>query len=103
MIVSREGDVRWRYDPATDGLRAIGGDTFFSRDGSAVYFRAQRGEGVDGVWAIPVRGGEPRLVVAFDDPDVTPAIWRAVGPDRLYLTVQQAESDIWVADVEVER
>jgi hypothetical protein len=26
-----------------------------------------------------------------------------VGPDRIYVTVQEAESDIWVTDVRVER
>jgi len=42
-------------------------------------------------------------VVAYDSADVSAMRWIAVGPDRLYLTVQQVESDIWVADVEVER
>lgn len=43
------------------------------------------------------------LVVAFDDIELVALRWLSVGPDRLYLTVQQAETDIWVADVELER
>jgi hypothetical protein len=46
--------------------------------------------------AIPLYGGAPRLIVAFDDPAlVAPGMIR-VGRDRLYLTVSQYESDIWV-------
>jgi hypothetical protein len=35
-------------------------------------------------------------VVAFDDPTVTAESF-SVGPDRVYLTVSEFESDIWVA------
>jgi hypothetical protein len=38
-----------------------------------------------------------------DDPGTFGARWLIVGLDRLYLSVRQAEVDIWVADVEVER
>ena len=50
-----------------------------------------------GVWAIPVRGGEARLVIALDDPAVTAPGYLSLGRDRLYLTVSEYESDIWVA------
>jgi hypothetical protein len=41
-------------------------------------------------------------VVVWDDPTLTVPLMRnplppSVGPDRLYLTVSQYESDIWVA------
>jgi hypothetical protein len=42
-------------------------------------------------------------VVAYDRAEIVARQWLSVGPDRLYLTVQQTEIDIWVADVEVER
>jgi Tol biopolymer transport system component len=102
-VVSRHGEVVWRYDPATDGLTLINGHLAFSEDGSIVYARAQRSDGTAGIWAIPVQGGEPRMVVAFDDDERVAQMWLAVRGDRLYLTVRQDESDIWVADVEVER
>ena len=38
-----------------------------------------------------------RLAVAFDDPAVAGSWWLSVGPDRLYLTVSEYDSDIWVA------
>jgi Tol biopolymer transport system component len=102
-LVSRDGEEVWRYDPTSDGLVLTYSYRVFSQDGSTIYTAARRSDGTEGIWAIPVRGGEPRLVVAYDNANVLGLRWIAVAPDRLYLTVQQVESDIWVADVEVER
>jgi hypothetical protein len=38
-------------------------------------------------------------VVAFDDPALR-MVCLSVGPNRLYLTGAQNESDIWVADLQ---
>jgi hypothetical protein len=38
-----------------------------------------------------------RLAVAFDDPALQGTLWLSVGPERLYLSVAELESDIWVA------
>jgi len=46
---------------------------------------------------MPPAGRAARLVVAFDDPALTSGLSFNVGPDRLYLTVAEYESDIWVA------
>ncbi len=102
-LVSREGEVLWRYDPTTAGLRLSNLYQRFSRDGFTIYTAARHEDGSEGIWAIPVQGGEPRLVITYDDPEAFAGIWLTVGPDTLYLTVQQAQVDIWVADVEVER
>ena len=45
---------------------------------------------------VALRAVRRRLVVAFDDP-LLDANFISVGPDRLYLTVERRESDIWVA------
>ena len=39
---------------------------------------------------------DERLVIAYDDPVLAAPGFLSVGPDRLYLTVSQYESDIWV-------
>ncbi len=48
---------------------------------------------------MPAAGGPARLVIAFDDPALIASGGGliSVGPDRLYLTVSEYESDIWVA------
>jgi len=100
VLVSREGEALWRYDLAAAGLQG-GGRARFSWDGSMVYQYGSRDDGSRGMWAIPVQGGEPSLVVQYDQADVEGVSrYFSVAPDRLYLTVRESESDIWVMDLE---
>jgi TolB protein len=103
VLVSRDGEEVWRYDPATAGIAVQSQYQKFSRDGSTIYAWGRHEDGTEGIWAIPVQGGEPSVVVAYDRAEIVAQRWLAVGPDRLYLTVGQTDVDIWVADVEVER
>jgi hypothetical protein len=103
VLVSREGKEVWRYDLATAGIAIQSQHQMFSRDGSTIYAWGRLEDGTEGMWAVPVQGGDPSLVVAYDRADINAQQWLAVGRDRLYLTVAQKELDIWVADVEVER
>ena len=57
-LVSRTGEELWRYDPASDGLELIYSYRVFSQDGSTIYTAARRDDGREGIWAIPVGGGE---------------------------------------------
>jgi hypothetical protein len=103
VLVSREREVLWRYDPSTAGLVLPSIHQMFSRDGSTIYAWGRHEDGTEGIWAIPVQAGEPSLVVAYDRAEIVAHQCLIVGPDRLYLTVTQSEADIWVADVEVGR
>ncbi len=98
-FVSPQGRKLWHRDlAAMYGLTLSGGRPRYSPDGRTIYAAAAHRDGRRGVWAIPARGGSPRLVVAFDDPALAnPYGFLSVGPDRLYLTVAEYESDIWVA------
>jgi serine/threonine-protein kinase len=100
-LVSRSGAVLWRRDLSAAGFTAVGA-TLFSGDGTSLYLSASHG-GRTGIWSWPLAGGEPRLLVAFDDPrDVPRTEVRGalnVHGDHLYLTVAQYESDIWVMDL----
>jgi len=75
----------------------------WSRDGSLLYFFGLDADGSEGLWSVPATGGEPTKVIAFDDPAVVVGDAFAVGPDAIYLTVIEDESDIWVADLAVGR
>jgi Tol biopolymer transport system component len=101
VVVSREGEVLWSYDLAAVSLQWWGGNARFSRDGSTIYVSAYHENGSGGIWAIPLRGGEPRLVV--ESAELKAPFQFSVGPNHIYLTVGEHESDIWVMDVEVER
>jgi hypothetical protein len=95
-LYSREGRVLWRRDLEATSRLTIQSEARYSRRGSEVYAVGAR-DGRRGVWAIPIPHGEPRLVIAFDDRVLSVFEWVSVGPDRLYLTVAEYESDIWVA------
>jgi len=101
LLVSREGRVLWRHDlTAVSRLNLLSNlGIRYSPDGTTLYFTAVHQDGRQGLWAIPKVGGAPRLVVAYDDPALVPFNAISVGPDRLYLTVSQYESDIWVMNL----
>ena len=103
-LVSRDGEVLWHYDPAADGLLGCQYPSF-SADGSTIYSPGRSVEGTEGVWALPSEGGEPRLMVAFDAAEMVGlrAVSVTNARNSIYLTVREAETDIWVADVEVGR
>jgi serine/threonine-protein kinase len=100
VLVSREGAVLSRYDPSTVGLQWFDFSLQFSPDGSRIYFVGTHEDGSEGVWWIPAKGGDATKVVAFDDPSLTMTGTLTVGPENLYLTIAEHESDIWVMDLE---
>jgi len=73
----------------------------FSRDGQAVFYKGGRPPGRSGIWSVSIDGGEPRLMVEFDDPDRTS--FRPefdVSSDRIYFTLAEHESDVWLLELE---
>jgi Tol biopolymer transport system component len=96
LLVSPGGRVVWRRNSGLVSLSLAR----FARDGRTIFAIGGHRDGRRGLWAVPASGGEARLVVRSDDPalafpDNVPGL--SVGPDRLYLTVAEYESDIWVA------
>jgi serine/threonine-protein kinase len=74
--------------------------TNFSRDGREIMFSGVDGYGVPGIWSVPFPEGRPlSLVLRYDDP-----VRRAYNPfwalnrDRLFVLLQESESDIWVVE-----
>ncbi|NJD11811.1 MAG: hypothetical protein FIB01_15685 [Gemmatimonadetes bacterium] len=101
FLVGLDRRIVWRHNlTAVDSL-TLTGRIRYARDGRTIYFGASHRDGRAGIWALPVAGGPARLAVAFDDPALVAAFGGmiSVGPDRLYLTVSEFESDIWVADL----
>ena len=90
---------KYSYDSSTTGLRRFS-RTRFSPDGSTIYFSATHDDGREGLWWIPAGGGDATLAVAFDDPMLEViGGYLTVGPENLYLTIAQHESDIRVVDL----
>jgi hypothetical protein len=74
-------------------------------DGSRIYFRGTVGSINPrfSIWELPFSGGVAREVVRFDDPYRLPIRGRFdTDGQRLFFTLDERESDIWVADIRVE-
>jgi hypothetical protein len=72
----------------------------WGRDGRDIFFKSHDARGRASIWSVPAQGGTPRLRVHFDDltrPSYRPQ-W-ALGRDRLFFSVEDRQSDVWVMDV----
>jgi Tol biopolymer transport system component len=65
-------------------------------DGRTLYYKAFDSEGRSSIWALPAKGGGPRLLIHFDDPlrqSTRPEF--ATDGRRLFFTLSEREADIW--------
>jgi Tol biopolymer transport system component/tRNA A-37 threonylcarbamoyl transferase component Bud32 len=72
----------------------------WSPDDQTIYFKAFDDEQRAAIWAVPAKGGTPRLLVRFDDPS-RPSLRREFASDgkQFFFTIAQDESDVWIAEV----
>jgi len=73
---------------------------WWSPDGRAIYFKAVDRKGRASFWSLPTTGGRPRMLVRFDDP-TKPSYHPAWVTDgrRFYFTINDRQSDIYVAEL----
>jgi Tol biopolymer transport system component len=100
MIVRPDtGAPRVLLDSATShGVRAE--KPLWSTDSRTVYFKSHDRQGNAEFWSIPITGGKATLLTRFDDPH-RPSYrpeW-TIGQARMYFTIDDRQSDVWVADV----
>ena len=96
------GEARLIYDvEGTENPRPE--QMIWSADTRTLYFKSHDAAGRASVWAIPAAGGAARLVTRFDDPARQSSRFNiAVGAGRLFFTIEERQSDVWVMDVEGE-
>jgi hypothetical protein len=72
----------------------------FSADGRTIYSKRHDRDSQASFWAIPIDGGAPRMIVRFSDP-ARPSNRAEFATDgkRLYFTMEERQSNVWVADV----
>ncbi len=76
----------------------------WARDSRTVYYLAYGVDRRASFWSVPVTGGQPKLLVKFDDPSRQMSrIEFATDGEKFYFTLAKFESDIWVADLSVSR
>lgn len=93
---SDSGEQRDLYVPhAGDPLAEL---AIYSADGRDVYFKSHDAHGRASFWSIPTTGGRPRCLVRFEDPaHASNRFEFASDGKRLYFTIEDRQSDIWVA------
>jgi serine/threonine-protein kinase len=98
IVPADSGAERDVYVPRADGPPAE--LAIFSANGREVYFKSHDPEGRASFWSIPVTGGRPRLLARFDDPArASNRFDFASDGRRFYFTIEDRQSDIWVAEV----
>src|SRR5262249_15118929 len=72
----------------------------WSADGRTIYYKAYDQDRNSTIWSVPVNGGQPRLLVRFDDPSRR-SLRREFATDgrRFYFTVAHDESDLWTMEL----
>jgi serine/threonine-protein kinase len=100
-ITPLQGVERLLLDGEAAGLNLQGGIPDWSRDSRFVYVWGADSSATASLYEIPAAGGSPREVVRFDDAmkDVWPI--PSVGDHKVYLSVAEHESDIYVMDLEM--
>jgi Tol biopolymer transport system component len=99
VVPADSGPARLLMDPARTGVVA-GAALQWRADGQSLYFKNLDPRGRASVWAMPAAGGAPRLLVRLDDPNhpsYRPEL--TVGDGRIFFTVQDRQSDVYVMEV----
>jgi Tol biopolymer transport system component len=94
----REAASRVLFDGSASpsgGLRPVA--IRWGPDGRTLYLKTFDARGQAALWALAPEGGAPRQLVRFDEPmRPTRRPEFAVDDRRLYFTLAQSESDVWV-------
>ena len=99
-LVSPSGtDDRVLVSRTSDGIEPE--FAYWSRDSKTLYYKAYDARGRSSIWAVAAAGGgKARLLIRFDDL-AHPSARREFATDgkRLYFTIAQQESDIWLMEL----
>jgi Tol biopolymer transport system component len=100
-VVTLDGEETQLLDGAVAGFEGVVKPDW-SRDGRFIYFSGVHADGSAALYSIPAAGGRPRLLVQYDDPAKQVFFWGfSVGEGKVYLTVSEFESDIYVMDLAI--
>ena len=75
------------------------GIPLWSLDGRSIYFKSLDPTGAAAIWSIPMTGGHSTLLMRFADP-AQPSYrpeW-SFGSGRMYFTIDERQSNVWVMD-----
>jgi serine/threonine-protein kinase len=100
VMASDSGAPRTLYAVVDTTRDPVVGRIDFARDGAGLYFKSHDALGRASFWYLPLTGGRPALLVRFDD--FSRQSFRsnfAAGAGRFFFTINDRQSDVWVADL----
>ena len=72
----------------------------FAASGRELYFKSHDARGRASFWSVATTGGRPQLLARFDDPGRASNRFEFASDGRnFYFTLEDRQSDIWVAEV----
>jgi Tol biopolymer transport system component len=98
-LAAEGGATRTLFDGSRPGgARALA--SAWSDDGRSVYFKVANEAGNSEVWTVAPQGGSPRKLTPLGDARRRSDRFElAVARGRMYFTLKETESDVWVIDV----
>jgi Tol biopolymer transport system component len=100
LIAPDAGEPRTLYSVTDTITDPIVEDPHWAPDSKGLYFKSHDQTGQASIWYVPVSGGRPRMLVRFTDP-ARPSFRPNLASDgkRFYFTINDRQSDVWVAEV----
>ncbi|MEO7217758.1 MAG: hypothetical protein ABI026_06155, partial [Gemmatimonadaceae bacterium] len=98
IVPADSGTQRDLYVPSANGPLAE--LAVFAASGRELYFKSHDARGRASFWSISTAGGRPRLLARLDDSShVSNRFEFASDGKRFYFTIEDRQSDIWLAEV----
>jgi Tol biopolymer transport system component len=95
-VVTPEGDGTRLLASQGSSIRIF---PAWSKDSGTIYYKAT-GQENRSIWSVPASGGEPKLLVTFDDPLRTSVRQEfATDGERFFFTLTEYESDVWMMEL----
>ena len=99
VVATADGVVREVADSAS--MEEAAESVEWNPDGSAILFKSRDARGRAGFWSVPAQGGIPSLLIRLTDPE-RQSNRREFATDgtRIYFTMDDRQSDVFVAELE---
>jgi Tol biopolymer transport system component/serine/threonine protein kinase len=99
-VVSVDGEGARLLAPQGTGTRVF---PAWSEDSGTIYYKARGPGNRSSFWSVPAAGGEPKLLVEFDNPSRKPVRHEfTTDGERFFFTLTEYESDVWMMELAAE-
>ena len=100
VVAADSSQTRTLYDGTRPGA-PVAEMSSWSDDGQTLYFKSHSATGAAAIWSVPFAGGEPRRVLDLGDGRLRADRYSfRIAHGRLYYTLLDRQSNVWVMAVE---